>query len=414
MFFFYFIVLLSAVPNHPWFGEQVNGLTLIKYLGILCLLYTIYYLAARRPNINLFHTWPDRLFILLFILVLGSKLLTLDSTGSLGGSFFTIYLSVCLLFFTTRCLITSFPRFVHAILALIGALVLASAYSLREYQIAGFSTYRPGWVAGDANLFAAATLLAMPLAYHWMMVTRSFKERWFCAGALLVVFAAFVVSGSRGAFVGLCATSITMFLRSRHKFRLVMTGLLLVPLLVFAPTSPIKRIVAPEYGDIASTSAHETLWRFGVQMALEHPLAGIGLGNFKPMTVRYHILEHAAAVGHNSYIEMATELGVFGFLAFVGIIASTLVLLEKIQKRASQIRDKYLAALSAGLQEGLIGFAVAAFFFSAQYEKPLWIAIFLSSALFGIAQRSTSARGASVANGNRARTFAVEKPKAAV
>src|SRR5271170_8330638 len=54
---FYLVVLLSAVPKHPWFGEEVAGFTIAKYLGILCLVYTLLALVLRTTVPGFFSNW---------------------------------------------------------------------------------------------------------------------------------------------------------------------------------------------------------------------------------------------------------------------------------------------------------------------------------------------------------------------
>jgi len=183
-----------------------------------------------------------------------------------------------------------------------------------------------------------------------------------------------------------------MLFRSRQKLKLSLVSILAVPLLVYAPISPIGRIIAPGYGDTVSEEAHHALWKFGIQMAMEHPLIGVGLANFKPMTARYHVLGYASAMGHNTYIETAAELGFPGLLLFLSIMVSTLLLLQRVRNNAAVQKDVLVFALSTAIQEGIVGFAIAAFFFSGEYEKPFWIAIFLSSVLHKIAQQRRPVR----------------------
>src|SRR5205823_1040459 len=148
--------------------------------------------------------------------------------------------------------VDSLRRLELAVMSLIGAPLLASLYSLREWQTAGFSAYRPGWVAGDANYFAAVALIGIALSYNLVPVARTRRQKQFYLVALAITFLAFVISASRGGFVGLCALFLLILVRGKQKLRLLIISTLMVPLLLFAPMSPIKRIIAPEYGDTAS------------------------------------------------------------------------------------------------------------------------------------------------------------------
>ena len=97
MLLFYLIVILSAVPNHPWFGEEVAGVSLIKYVGVLALLYAVVRLMS-GATLPALRTWPARLFPMLAIWALCSYQLV-TGVGQLNGSPFMLYLSFCLVFF---------------------------------------------------------------------------------------------------------------------------------------------------------------------------------------------------------------------------------------------------------------------------------------------------------------------------
>lgn len=386
MFIVYLIIVLSAVPNHPWFGAQVGGLTMIKYLGFLGLGYAFLQLLQRRTTPPILATWPARFFLLLFLWALMSYLFV-STRNEVNNGAFMLYLTFMSIFLVTVITIDRPARVENALLALVGALTLASLYSLREWQTSGFSAYRPGWVAGDANFFSAAALLTIPLAYRLAPLANSFLRRWYFRACLLLTVVAFVVSGSRGAFAGLCVVFVLLFLRSKRKMRVLIAAALLTPMLVLVPVSPVRRIMEPGYGDRSSEQSHYALWEFGVQVASDHPVIGIGLGEFKSMTETKNVLKNASAMAHNTYIELAAETGVIGCFIYLAILISAIAVLQRVRKQALSQGHSYLQAASAGLQEGLAGFAVAAFFFSAEYEKPLWITIFIVCVFPAIAQQ---------------------------
>jgi O-antigen ligase len=157
---------------------------------------------------------------------------------------------------------------------------------------------------------------------------------------------------------------------------------LMAAVLAFSPASPVKRILSPGYGDEVSTEDHKALWRFGANVALQYPLLGIGLGNFKSASAAAHITERLDGYeAHNTYIHLAAETGVPGFLLYLSVGVSAFILLQQAKRRARMLRHLYLHNLASGMQLGLIGFSVAAFFVSAQTEKPFWILISLTATM---------------------------------
>lgn len=380
MILFYFIVLFSAVPNHPWFGYQAEGLNLIKCVGLLCLLYAIGHLVLRGKVPLFFSAWPTRLFGALVFLCCVSYVLK-DRGGDLRPQIsLFVYSEYFILFLITLAIVDSSKRLRYSLLAFIGAMGLGSLYTLREFQTSGFAVgYRPGYVVLDGNFFSAAALLAIPLAYYLMRARIRRWERWYCVACLAVTVLALIVIASRGGFVGLCVSMLYMTIRSKHKAGVVALVLILVPLLIYSPSSPLQRISTPGYGDQSSTEAHLMLWEAGLKLVAKHPIFGIGLGNFWSTMQQSNLFgNNMGALAHNTYLEYATELGILGLLLYLGILISTYHLLERIRKKAALGRDRFCYAAATGIQAGILGFGVAAFFFSAEFEKPLWIIISLS------------------------------------
>ncbi|MFB3813625.1 MAG: O-antigen ligase family protein [Terriglobales bacterium] len=377
MLIYYFIVLLSAVPKHPWFGEQIGGVSMFKLLGAISVLYALLQLTKRRTVPPFITTWPGRLFLLLFLWALTSFVAN-SLGGTMGQSAMMIYTSFLSFFLVTVIVVDSQQRLRWAVLSLIGAIVWASAYTIREWQLGGFGAARPGWVAGDANFFTAGALMVMPTMYFLAQAGQAKWERRFCLAALGISLVAVVAAASRGGLLGLSVAYTYVFLRSKQKLKL---GLLVIPVLVFllvAPSSPIKRIVAPNYGDKVSADSRLTLWSAGWKMIKRNPILGVGLGNFK-----YESSKEVSGgkMAHNTYVEYAAELGVFGMMCFLGILISSWRILRRIEKRAAAIKDKFFVAVTTGFQAGILAFCVTVFFAPGEYEKPLWVVVFLTACL---------------------------------
>ena len=110
-----------------------------------------------------------------------------------------------------------------------------------------------------------------------------------------------------------------------------------------------------------------------------HPIAGIGLGNFKPLVQGYERGNAAVeSIGHNVYVEIGAEMGLPALFVFLGILFFSYRTLGRVRVRAFHAKQPFAWQAALGLQAGLVGAAVAMFFVSGQYQKLLWLAIFLS------------------------------------
>ncbi len=387
MIFYYLIIWFSAVPNQPWFGATLGGegFTIFKYVGFLAFLYSLGYVAIKGKVPRLFGTWQARFFAALSVLAFISYL-ALGNRSNIFMSPFMSYLSFILMFFVTVALVDSVRRLRYSVLAIIGALAIASLYLLREWQRNGFrSGYRAGWVSGDANYFGANAILALALAYFLLRTKLPPWQKIFCLGCTGLTALALVVSASRGAFLGICICALFVFLRSKRKPQLILGGFVIAGLLLISPNSPIQRILHPEYGDRASTEAHKELFFAGLKVFARHPITGVGLGMFKETMDQMGLFQSRGGyIAHDVYVEYAAEMGILGILLFLGIVVTTYRSLSHIRSEARKRSDEFFFAVTSGMQTGLVGFCVASMFLSAEYQKTFWIIIFLSASLPGL------------------------------
>jgi O-antigen ligase len=109
-------------------------------------------------------------------------------------------------------------------------------------------------------------------------------------------------------------------------------------------------------------------------VAMNNPIVGVGMGN-------YHTYSLRERKAHNSYLEIAAELGIAGLIAYLIMIFAPLRSLRRIERETlaqlpadattspgiSRARETYY--LSAALQASLIAYIVCSSFGSIQY---LW------------------------------------------
>lgn len=378
MSFYYLILLFSAVPNHPWFGSDLGGITFFKITGAICTIYAIFHLTVRKSYPGFLSTWPARFFIILFLWAVTSFVFRDFSEGMTTTAIGT-YTSALFLFFVTLTVIDSPSRFRMAVFSVIGGMGIASLYTVREWEKAGFSFYRPGYVAGDANYYAAVSLLTLPVSYYLAREKGPLWERTFCWGCLMITVLGFVSAASRGALIGLSLAGVFMLIRSERRFGLAILVGLFVIVMLFAPISPLMRLLHPERGDDASVRIHKALLAAGLDMVRQNPFFGVGLGNFRARVAELVVRGDPNAppnayIAHNTYLEYAAEMGIPASLVFLGILISTFRLLEKVRRSAAKI---FFRRVALGWQAGIIGFAGAAFFISAEYVKPFWCVVFM-------------------------------------
>ena len=108
-------------------------------------------------------------------------------------------------------------------------------------------------------------------------------------------------------------------------------------------------------------------------MFQDHPFWGVGIGNFISHSKDYSKIIQGM-VAHNSYLHIATELGIVGLILFLSIFGVTIRSLINLWRRLKKTRFAYYPL---GLLFGLSGFMVHSLFLSEQYN----IAFFVITAL---------------------------------
>lgn len=389
MLIFYFLILVMPLSDHHIWSQFVGDLTGIKYIGVLCMMYAIYHRIARRSLPSFVGTWQARLFLLLFFLGTLSYVLMPPTVFWYESHWFT-YVSLLMLFFITLSVVDTVNRLRWTLLTATTSLALASLYAIRDWQLNRliYPGYRPAGVVGDANYFSVDILLFLPIAFLLAQRARPHWQKWYCMGCFVVTLFALILSSSRGAFLGLVASSLYLVMRSRKRARnLTVIAVSLLVVMLVSPNSPLDRLRHPTSGDDTSADTHVALMHGGIRLILAHPILGVGLDNFITRIADYITPEEAshmdrvARVAHNSYIEIGAEAGIPALLTFLGILLCSFFSMERVARTSRRYGATFLQDTALGLQAGLIGASIAIFFISAEYEKLLWMSIFIGMCL---------------------------------
>ncbi len=203
------------------------------------------------------------------------------------------------------------------------------------------------------NQVGSVTAMAFPLALQlviaaWSLRTGAVSRMLFMAALagslalLALVGFGLLLTVSRGAWLALAAalfawaavslaTRIAARWNARHTDRpLGPAELLVVPailaLLVLLLARPF--VVSFLQGFLGPGINRLELMRLSTLLIRDYPFTGVGLGAYPVVFSLYVLLIHVPFIGspHNLYIELAVEQGIFGLLAWLAIVAVTLVL----------------------------------------------------------------------------------------
>lgn len=251
MFLFYWLIAIMPLDQHQFWGREIVGtFTIVKALGLLCLLIALFHIGTGSVHPQLLRSPQARWYIAFFVFQCSSYIV---QAGHLvyGLLPYSNVFSIISLFIAVQTLVDSEARFYRTLLVAIGALGFASLHTIRQQQKYGdLSGFRPGGMLSDANEYALVVGLFVPLAFMWAFSRRPLWERAFCFGCLTSMLLGTTFAASRGGFLGLVAAFLFLIWHSRHRVRnFVVVSALIVPLTLYSPASPWHRFMRPDYGD---------------------------------------------------------------------------------------------------------------------------------------------------------------------
>ena len=182
----------------------------------------------------------------------------------------------------------------------------------------------------------------LPLAPKWLRIAMLAQ----IVGALGVV----VVCGSRTAYVALFGWALYRIARSTHKLRALIIAATIVAVAVpLVPTEYHERfasILTGQDKEGGSIAARKQILVDAWEVFIRHPL-GVGVGAFP--IVREQMFGRQQDT-HNLYLEVATNLGVPGVLAFAAFVIAIFRALRRIDARAKTLLEELGAPPTTGRQ----------------------------------------------------------------
>jgi putative inorganic carbon (hco3(-)) transporter len=168
---------------------------------------------------------------------------------------------------------------------------------------------------GAANALASFYCFAIPLTLIYFGKNK--KINLIAAGLFTLFTACFILTFSRGAFLGIVISSVFILALNR-KWKFLMALVLLIALALSACQPLYLNFVGSlNFKDITINERLD-YWGYTWKMIQNHPYFGIGLNMFHQKLPLYMPAgETYLGYAHNSYLQMWAEIGFFGLLSFL-------------------------------------------------------------------------------------------------
>lgn len=283
-------------------------------------------------------------------------LFAVDSRKSIQPVWFIVYYTAPMF------LAIAFIKTPRQVLAMTGALtvslLISSLYTI--YQ-ATQGIARPSGFTGDFFILAGQLSLLLPFFVVIAADSSKLYQKITLLLRLTVAFAigALVVNATRGAwlaFIGALTTFFAAWPRNRKKIFTGLIGMTVVLAVATVMLNPFlgDRNIRSITRDMGSAGERLRIWEATLNMIGDHPLLGVGPGNYAQQYEQIYILPAARERksqphAHNTILSVTSEMGLIGLGAFLGLFGYIIRHYWRCLQRNSQSQSGAIAVLLATL-----------------------------------------------------------------
>lgn len=259
---------------------------------------------------------------------------------------------------------------------------------------------------GDPNFYAQWLVMVIPLAVDRFRDERSTLLRTIAAAATVSCLASTIFTFSRGALLALVVVFGALALRHPPRFSTIAAAAVIAVLaLPFLPAGYVDRMAAladlggAGIGTDPSLRARETETAVALAMFTDHPLTGVGYGNYLSGYPEYARdlgtdLLRKPREAHNLYLETAAEMGIPGVLALGGVFTAAFAALASGRRAFRRMGDLTSDGMGYAVMVSLIGYLATSTFLHMAFARFMWLLVGIALAFPSLARSEDRARDA--------------------
>jgi hypothetical protein len=320
VFILYYLVGLKGLS--PSYGTFLS----LSILAEMCLLVSFFFqivTTKKLPRIR------NRLSLLLFLFIscyfisslFRGNLINPDGTGIFKWLILMLIIYILIVYFVDSY--ENLMIFLRSFIFLGFIWFGASLYHIIKYGIKPLffrSPIEKGYleVIIDVNTLSTSVLMILPLVYY--QAIQSKRNIW--KGLALVCFPVciftVILTFSRNGFVALTVVLAMLFFRRKGSFKIWGSIAIIILIVLLTPGLYWSRIATiPSIEVDSGLMLKLSYFRQSLNIILGNPLIGVGYGNSFSI--------------HNTFLQIAADLGILVLLLFLGIIYTAYKNLKKIE-----------------------------------------------------------------------------------
>ena len=235
----------------------------------------------------------------------------------------------------------------------------------------------------DPNDTAYVLVSLFPLCLYFVRFDEGFLKRIVAVVVVCGAIAVILQTGSRGGILALGTVLLIVLLTKtggiEKGYKILFVVMLASTWLLMRDRIDVERYltlsdISADY-NVSSEGGRLELWRAAIDLSLANPITGVGVDCYQFA----HFLARELAgesylrwqTVHNSFLQVAAEVGLIGFGVFVLInlrSAFTFVRVSRIQLQPQLPETSEMSALGGLMLLGFVGLLVSGFFLSQGYS----------------------------------------------
>ena len=230
---------------------------------------------------------------------------------------------------------------------------------------------------GNPNVYGAYLLLAIPIAAACIVYFKNPLLKVLCGGLTGLLLFNLLMTYSRGCYLGLAfALGIFILLMEKRFVVLFIPALLALPFVL--PASIINRFMSIiDFANMdTSTIFRISIWQGSVRILEDFWMSGLGQGAeaFNRVFPFYALAASVAEHAHNTFLQMAIELGILGLVIFIGFLACFFRMTANFLRQSKDFKHRVMAA---AMIAAVIGFLLQGVFDHVFYNFRVLLAFYI-------------------------------------
>jgi O-antigen ligase len=241
--------------------------------------------------------------------------------------------------------------------------------------------FRVNSVFYDPSVYGRFLVVAIVPCLVLMLRSRDARVAWAAAASIAAVWLGLLFSFSQSSFASLAAAVLVLAAIAWRWRAAAAVGLVAVVVVGAGVAAPRIRSSIVHHSHVGlnhATSGRSRLVVNGVKLAVHHPLAGVGIGDFKRAYAKQVGLrgrEPRSAASHDTPVTVAAETGIPGLALLAWLAVAALVAAFR------RVPGTFVGRASLVFGLALTAIAVHSLFYNAFFEDPTTWGLFALIAL---------------------------------